>query len=280
MDELLRRSMSESGSWGVSLESLFHARSFLTRLEDLELDFTRMSRPVLNTCLLVNCISQEDGTKFTEEEIWQWSLKKRLQALLAIVVATSGRNLLIKDSCGHEACQEIMEIDVDLTALQDSWEIDTFPCRPRPDILLHIRLPRGSDQLQWLNKRRQVSVDNDHWFTEMATDLVTSINGQKPENDWRVPPDWIETIGADLEDNDALMSLQLTTRCPFCRKICAIAVDLEDRLLAVLGDLQKQMFAHIHCLASGYHWSEAEIMALSPRRRNYYLQRIEEGLSE
>lgn len=279
MDGLLRWPMSDSEPRGMAPESLFYARPFLNRQEDLDLDFSRLPRPVLITRLLADCIAQDDGTRFTEDEIWQWSLKKRLQALLAIVVATSGRYLLINDSCGHEECHETMEIDVDLSAFQDNWEIDTFPSRPRPDSLLQIRLPRGIDQLQWLDKG-QVSVDNDHWFAEMATDLVTSINGQKPEHDWRVPLDWIEKIGADLEDNDALMSLQLSTICPFCRQACVIAIDLEDRLLAVLGAMQKQMFLHIHSLASSYHWSEMEIMALSSRRRNYYLQQIEEGLAE
>ncbi len=258
------------------IESVY-ARPFLTVQPDLDLDFERLRTSVLTSYILSGCLQSEKGYTFTAAEIWSWSLKKRVQGLLAVVVATIGRQLKLKAHCTGAACLEILELEIDLATLGDNRQTDRITLRPAEDTELQVRLPTGNDQLGW----EQVdNLEPEQFFPEMASCLVVKVNGQTPPADWVVPEDWLEQIGAALEQHDRLMTMQLKTICPFCAANVEIDLDLEDKLLSILAAEQKRMFDEIHQLASVYHWSEEEIIRLPRKRRAYYLARILEGSFE
>ena len=54
-------------------------------------------------------------------------------------------------------------------------------------------------------------------------------------------------------------------------------LDLEATCLALLAAEQPRLIDDIHALARAYHWTEAEVLAVPPRRRRQYLDRIERG---
>ncbi len=75
-----------------------------------------------------------------------------------------------------------------------------------------------------------------------------------------------------------MVTLQLSICCPVCNNDMKHEFDLEGHLLTILASEQKQLLNQIHHLASVYNWTEREILALTPKRRDYYLARIEEGM--
>lgn len=254
-------------------ENRFRARPFLFRRSDLDIDFGEKFRPVLITRLLASGLDHPGGTGFSEQEIWHWSIKERLQGLIAIVVSTQGQQLRLQFGCNKTDCHELMEVELDLELFNRNDPPIPLLCRPDSDTELILRLPNGLDQLNWKSKPYTTA---ENLFSEMASSLVCRINGETPAPDFRVPKEWFDQISSVLEQNDDLITLEINTCCPACGEDLVIDFDLEGKLLEVLLSEQKLMLKHIHNLARVYHWSESDIMAIPNERRQYYLAQIDQ----
>ncbi len=261
---------------GQSVENqkkLYQARPFLSHQSDLDVDFDEKLRPILITRLLSSCIYRTGSTKFSGQEIWHWSLKERLQSLIAVGIATLGKHLKLQVNCSKADCHELMEIDLDLGLfIKNETTIPLF-CKPDSETELELRLPNGLDQLNWLNNQYDME---DNCFSGMASSLISKVNGEIPGRDFQMPENWIDQIGVELEQNDDLMTLEINTSCPVCREKQLIDLDLEEKLLEIFLSEQKLLFKQIHKLALAYHWSEADIVTMQSKRRHYYLTLIDE----
>ena len=258
----------------VNQREPYKARPFLSRHSDLDLNFGENFRPVLITRLLISCLYRDEGTGFSEQEIWHWSLMERLQGILSIVFATSGRHLRQKINCKKPDCKELFEVEIDLACFIRNEPITHFVCRPEPHMELELRLPTGIDQLKWINKKYDMK---DNLFSEMASSLVSKVNGERPHQRFRLSDEWIDHIGTELEKQDDLTDLVINTNCPACSEEPLFDLDLEEKLLEILLKKQKLLFRQIHGLALAYHWSEKDIVEMSDQRRQYYLAQIDEG---
>ena len=110
----------------------------------------------------------------------------------------------------------------------------------------------------------------------MASSLVSRVNGEIPCQRFRVSENWLDQIGMELEQHDDLMTLEINTSCPACGADLLIDLDLEEKLLEILSTEHKLLLKQIHRLALAYHWSEADIVAMPNKRRQYYLAQIDE----
>ena len=240
---------------------------------DLDIDFKQTSRPHLVTQLLLGCLQQANLKNFSADEIWSWSLKQRLQALLVIVMATSGKTLSLQVHCQQPSCNELFELMLDLNTFQkiEDKDCDNIISCLIEDNEIKMRLPTGNDQLEWLQQVSSVQL------TQLATQLIKSVNGQQPEANWQVPKAWLNELSAVLDRHDELMNLKLHASCPACNSELLLVLDLEEKLLNVIAADQKKLFKQIHQLASCYHWTEADIMSLTPHRRFFYLSQLEDG---
>ena len=249
----------------------YSLRSFATELCDLNVDFAGARQPYLVTQLLSNCVLREERP-LAEDEVWCWSLKKRLQALLAIAIKTRGSRLVLHAICPDPACGERIELPLDLTMFQQADLEETFVF----DIdgrALQVRLPNGADQRRWLQHREEA-------VTALAKNLVIKVDGVRPGDDWHFRDEWIDDFSVALEAHDALMTLQLNSACPACGRELKIAVDLEAQLLTSLSQVQRQLLLDVHLLALAYHWSERDVLALPTRRRHFYLMQLQDGSGE
>lgn len=89
----------------------------------------------------------------------------------------------------------------------------------------------------------------------------------------------IARIEAALEATSPEMAVSAQATCPACGTVHDIAVDPYEVLA---GPLAEDLFHEVHLLASSYHWSEKEILALPQQRRRRYLELIDQayGLDE
>ncbi|MNH45016.1 hypothetical protein D3C79_1073420 [compost metagenome] len=74
---------------------------------------------------------------------------------------------------------------------------------------------------------------------------------------------------------DPLVALAVACECPACGAASEVPIDLDGTALARLAARQRGLLREVHCLASRYGWSEAQVMALPPTRRAQYLALIE-----
>jgi hypothetical protein len=251
----------------------FYVRRFGAECSDLNVDY-RVERSKLITRLLQACVRNMQGEPFLTSDIMAWSLKRRLQALLGVGFTTHGRHLQFQSICSDDTCAQILELEVDLLAFCEPENESIMTCQPSTDTVLELRLPTSVDQALWQNQT--FSENNEALFSSLATTLVMSINGVAPQPDWQVPPAWLDSIAQSLESHDNMMTIQIDSACPACGVNISVGFDLEAQLLSLLANQKNTLLQHIHQLASVYHWTEEDILALPANRRQYYIERIEE----
>jgi hypothetical protein len=74
---------------------------------------------------------------------------------------------------------------------------------------------------------------------------------------------------------DPQAEVQIELACPACEHRRSVVFDILSYLWSEIDDWAHRLLIEVHALASAYGWSEAEIMTMSARRRNLYLQMIE-----
>jgi hypothetical protein len=84
----------------------------------------------------------------------------------------------------------------------------------------------------------------------------------------------LEEASARLEAADPLADLSLSVRCAGCGGVTEVALDAGMLLWDDLQSRVRAVLAQVHTLAGAYGWTEAEVLALSPRRRAAYLALI------
>jgi hypothetical protein len=77
-----------------------------------------------------------------------------------------------------------------------------------------------------------------------------------------------------LAQADPLGDIELALACPACGREWVAPFDIAGYLWAEVDDWAKRLLRDVHTLASAYGWREADILALSPWRRQAYLDLI------
>jgi hypothetical protein len=250
---------------------------------DIDVDFRHPSRPYRVTQVLKACTTAkiEDKGKIPEEFFWSLELGKRIEALA--VVATIGDSndngeIPLHLNCLSESCGEQLEIGLGRDELQ-AVQADVvgkdggnfaFRVKNRE---YRFRRPTGLDQLRW--QQNSYSDEQSAALTMVQQLLIKEESS--PENP--LPPitaEILDTINRGLVAHDPLVHFELTVVCPECNRNNSYVLDLEELILERLNKIQQDLLLTIHRLASHYHWSEQQILAVSPQRRAYYLSLIEE----
>lgn len=87
-------------------------------------------------------------------------------------------------------------------------------------------------------------------------------------------PDVVETLLSEMARLDPLADLDLALSCDACAHRFTIAFDIGTFLWREIEAWGARLLGEIHTIASTYGWSQAEILSLSPNRRQHYLDLI------
>ena len=82
----------------------------------------------------------------------------------------------------------------------------------------------------------------------------------------------IERVSDALAEADPLADLNIDLQCAGCGNAWAVAFDIGSLLWTELNALAKRLMREVHTLAQAYGWREADILAMSPARRQFYLE--------
>ncbi len=107
--------------------------------------------------------------------------------------------------------------------------------------------------------------------------LVVDFAGQGPlrVEQWAIlDPSVRHAIAAGLADASSGPTLAFLVPCPSCGAWIDIELDPADLLARELAVAVDRLFAEVHTLAYGYHWSEHDILSLPRARRFRYLNLI------
>ena len=245
------------------------ARPLGSAAADIDITFDARDRASTATSLLAACITDAQGRPVEPDEAWDWTLNQRLQALIAMRLASGDTAIELQSPCTQ--CGEAMEIALDLQVLAVDPVAPRFIWRDEDGIELTLRLPNGRDVQGWMQR-------GEHSHEQLAVSLVEAVAGQPL--DAPALAALLPKLDDALEAHDPLTALHLQTSCPACAHDNSIACDLEALLLDGFARDQASMLDDVMRLASAFHWSEAEILALPRWRRAHYLRQLQASQHE
>lgn len=90
-----------------------------------------------------------------------------------------------------------------------------------------------------------------------------------------VPQTVLDAVVHQMAELDAQADVQLDLTCPACAHKWLAAFDILSYLWSEIDAWAHRTLQEVHILASSYGWAEADILALGPWRRQYYLSMIQ-----
>jgi hypothetical protein len=89
-----------------------------------------------------------------------------------------------------------------------------------------------------------------------------------------LPAPVVDALSSQLGQADPQADVQLALACPACEHGWSAVFDIAAYLWAEVDAWAQRTLLQVHALARAYGWTEAESLALSPRRRQRYLTLI------
>ena len=204
--------------------------------------------------------------------------------LLKLFEITFGARLYVALRCPAEGCSEPLEVPLEVGDLT----VEAPPIRSRtfffklqsdPERQMEFRLPTGGDQ-EAIARRQGLTEEEQHALllasclqgqhgTDAATEVIKKLSGGDREQ-----------IELQMKALAPHLELELEAVCPECGANFTAEVDLPFLVLSEMKAKEAPLDREVHFLAWHYHWSEAEILALSPTRRRRYIELLEEELEK
>jgi hypothetical protein len=174
------------------------------------------------------------------------------------------------ESCTHcPDCGEEIELSVRTSELVDPEDEGGAP--PAPLVVdrytVEFRLPTCRDLAACV----RLPAGREHELLAACIVEATCAGQEVAAEDL---PDRVRRLVAERLaelDDDAIV--ELSADCPACEAAFVVPFDITSHLWEELAAWSARLFDDIHTLAWAYGWSESQILALSPGRRDRYVER-------
>jgi hypothetical protein len=249
-------------------------RPFGCSLNDLEVNFDE-DPPVLVTKLIRLCTVVDGGNLPDENFYFGLEVGKRIECLIRITMSETLPNLITVLKCLEHNCGKYLELTLKLdNILSDNISNgDEFShIFTIYDKTIRLRKPTGFDQLSWLSLD---FTNQTEAIRSMVATLLENSAKEEIKDDFKTwSNDVIEYIAKAMSKMDPLIDYKIELKCPLCGFKNLYRLDLEKLLLKRLKQIQFDLLNTIHQLASYYHWTENDIIAMPESRRRLYLSQI------
>lgn len=199
------------------------------------------------------------------EQIAALSIGQRNQRLLMLREQTLGSTLNGYAECIR--CKEKLEFSVEVSHL---W-------RPEPqqhefalkvqEYDLHCRLPTSCD-LAAIVGCSEIAAARQLLIQYC---VVQAYRADQPLDGGALPESVIPELANAVLAHDPQAEMRFELECPACGQQWSALFDIVTFFWTELGDQVKRLLYDVHLLAQAYGWCEADILTMSPQRRQYYL---------
>jgi hypothetical protein len=198
--------------------------------------------------------------------------------LFALYRETFGEALELTALC--PACREPLEIAVSLadlaptSAISANWDQE-LPA-PLPDLeaeaglRLRLRPPTAGD-LAAAGRAPDLEAAR-RLLAERA--VLAAFRGGVPVAPADLTPEEIDRVSDHLAENDPQAESLLELVCPSCSHRFEALLDAAECLWREVEGAARRLLREVHALARGYGWREADILAMSSRRRRRYVEML------
>lgn len=192
--------------------------------------------------------------------------------LLLLYERTFGSRFVAFTECGQ--CQERLEFPIDLDNIWAGAAPVTEVSKPFPyqleDCELQARLPALADLLA-ISASQDVATARQLLLQR----CVVSATREQEAVPVEALPDTVATaLGERLLERDPQTEVQIDIACPQCAYSWSALFDISTFLWAEIQTHAKLLLREVHSLARAYGWRESDILALSPARRQFYLEMV------
>ncbi|WP_028580787.1 T4 family baseplate hub assembly chaperone [Desulfogranum japonicum] len=225
------------------------------------------SPPYRRALLLLSASSDNEKV----EDLASLNIGCRDARLLALREELFGQDLLCLAQC--PACGERLEFSLTTNKLQAAAG-ETLPRELQVDAgeyTVVFRLPTSQDLMALEGQYTDTSSLQSQLLRRC---LLGAQCGNEKTAFADLPNQVIEEVIARMESADPAADIQLALTCPGCAHRWQALFDIVAYLWHEIHTWAIRMIREVHLLASTYGWHEADILAMSPQRRNLYLELI------
>lgn len=193
--------------------------------------------------------------------------------LLQLRESLFGRQLQTVSSCPR--CGERIESAFTTQDIQAQP-----PALPAPQPSLHLqqqdydvcyRLPNSEDLLLVCD---QAGAADTATAILMRRCVIEARRGGLPLDAADLPAELVQGLAREMEQRDPGAQIQMALTCPACGHSWSAGFDIVSYLWGEIEDWAQRLLVDVHTLAGAYSWSERDILALSPTRRQLYLDMV------
>ena len=198
-----------------------------------------------------------------------WSLGRRDAALLSLRARLFGERLTSVATC--PACASPVELDFRTSEIYAPYADEALP----PLLAIAEDGHRYQVELHSLTTRDLISAADEPRRDLLIERCVTAAlrDGTAIRAD-ELPADVLAECARVLAECDPQADVQLMLTCPECNHRWYALFDILAYLWHEIEQWAGRTLREVHLLARAYGWNEAEILSLSPQRRQLYLQMV------
>jgi hypothetical protein len=236
------------------------------------------------TALLARCVLRFGPVEpATTQLVRSMTIGDRESLLLHLRRATLGDVIQCVLTCPQPGCGERLDLDLRVADLI----LPPYPDLPERHELTvkadstryHVtfRIPTGGDQEAVLSV---AAVDAEAAAAALIAACVDRVVAEGSEIEpAEMPPAAITALSEAMAELDPQAEIVLSATCPVCGGKFRALFDAGEYLARECGEARDLLDLEIHALAMHYHWAEADILALTLRRRRRYLALLQDSLS-
>lgn len=274
---------------GLWLEGTRHEEAVLRPLDgDDEAFLLETGESLLpaqrTTALLARCLTRLGPLSPVATETAASLTAGDREALLLILRRLSlGERLQCVLDCPDPLCGERMDLDLQVSDLllppypHARERYETTITENGSNYNVRFRLPTGAHQEEAALLARSDPHAAADLLLRRCVERVVTEDDRGIED---LPPVIVERLPAVMAELDPQAELVLSLTCPACSHDFSALFDAAAFLFQELDNRTRHIYGEVHLLALYYHWSEAEIMDMTPRKRRLYLDLLSEALTE
>jgi hypothetical protein len=198
------------------------------------------------------------------------SLGQRDARLLTLREWTFGPQLVSLATC--LGCQERLELTFNLADLRVAPTVE-------PGETLALNVGGYALRFRLLNSQDLATIAHQSAVATirqvlLGRCLLTAHHDGQPQSADRLPPYVVDAMVEHMAQADPQADIQLSLMCPQCGHQWQVAFDIASFFWSEIDAWANRILREVHILASRYGWSEMDILALSPWRRQLYLDMV------
>lgn len=198
------------------------------------------------------------------------SIGRRDARLLSLREQLFGSQLTSLTSC--PACGERVELNFNMSDIRvaaDPEAPETLTLKTS-EYEIDFRLPNSLD-LERLDVSTDTAVNRRRLLEQC---VLTARRGTEEVPAGQLPEEIVRAIAERMEQADPQANMQLALLCPQCAHQWQAPLDIVSFLWSEIHAWAGRLLREVHALALAYGWRETDILALSPWRRQAYLELI------